>query len=560
MRKLTFISAILVVSALLILPSFSVLAEDDEGVPWFGLLPYLLTGGPPTGEPKAVFSVDPTSGQVPLTVDFNASSSADPDGTIESYEWDFDDGNSRTGEQVTHTYNSAGNYTPELMVTDDDRKTDSYSNFTISVTSTNELLNASFTADPTSGEVPLEVFFDASNSSDPDGSIDSYTWDFDDGSTGTGETVNHTFDSSGDYTVELYVTDDDGATDSTTTQIEVTSPSPTEIPTDMYVDVNNGSDESGDGSQNNPYKTITKAVSMADISSTHNNIYLESGVYTSSSGENFPLTLDKIDLIGNPDYPSQVEVSGKITVSNGEVIGIHFYQTLTADEDALIQKNRFTGIGNQAVYIFDTSTIKDNTFENNGTAIRGYVLIDNGPVEISNNTFVENNGYAITGEFEVKDVLIDSNQIEASGSGIDICLSSRENYEAVIRNNDISVEYHSIELSLHHEGEVLIEENDASGREILIRGGSSATIDMGGGSLGSSGNNVFKQTESSGYYGDYYLVSHELPAYSGTIYAKNNTWKDSSGNEIQPPDVLKGPADTGHFYIENKGNKIIFSE
>lgn len=228
MKKLGRITLILVLG-LSVIPSG--LANADEGIPWFGLIPYLLTGGPPSGEPKAVFSADPTSGQVPLTVDFDAYSSTDPDGSIESYEWDFDDGDSDTGEQITHTYDSAGDYTPELTVTDDDGKTDSYSDLTISVSSS-QSLTASFTASPNSGEAPLDVSFDASDSNDPDGNIDSYIWDFGDGSTGTGEIITHTYSSSGTYTVELTITDNDQSKDQKAKIITVnapTSPSTSEI-------------------------------------------------------------------------------------------------------------------------------------------------------------------------------------------------------------------------------------------------------------------------------------------------------------------------------------------
>ena len=75
---------------------------------------------------------------------------------------------------------------------------------------------ASFTAIPTSGVAPLEVYFNASGSYDPDGNIISYEWDFKDGDTGSGEIVNHTFSSIGSYNVRLNVTDNEGATDSTT--------------------------------------------------------------------------------------------------------------------------------------------------------------------------------------------------------------------------------------------------------------------------------------------------------------------------------------------------------
>jgi chitodextrinase len=55
-----------------------------------------------------------------------------------------------------------------------------------------------------------EVAFDGSASSDADGAIARYEWDFGDGSTGTGATPTHTYDKSGVYRVTLTVTDDSG--------------------------------------------------------------------------------------------------------------------------------------------------------------------------------------------------------------------------------------------------------------------------------------------------------------------------------------------------------------
>ena len=85
----------------------------------------------------------------------------------------------------------------------------------------NQAPNASFTASPLEGQAPLEVSFDASGSSDSDGSVNTFAWDFGDGSTGDGETAVHTFDAAGEYTVTLTVTDDDGATDEVTDTITV---------------------------------------------------------------------------------------------------------------------------------------------------------------------------------------------------------------------------------------------------------------------------------------------------------------------------------------------------
>ena len=77
------------------------------------------------------------------------------------------------------------------------------------------------------------VTFDGSGSSDPDGTIVSYEWDFGDEVTGTGETTTHAYSSPDTYTVTLIVTDDDGATDTDTVIVTVTAASPTNT---MHVD------------------------------------------------------------------------------------------------------------------------------------------------------------------------------------------------------------------------------------------------------------------------------------------------------------------------------------
>ncbi len=78
------------------------------------------------------------------------------------------------------------------------------------------------TADFSHDCTDLTCEFDASASSDPDGTITSYDWDFGDGDTGTGETTSHTYDAGGTYTVTLTVEDDDGATDTASDEVDVT--------------------------------------------------------------------------------------------------------------------------------------------------------------------------------------------------------------------------------------------------------------------------------------------------------------------------------------------------
>ncbi|MGB1250575.1 MAG: PKD domain-containing protein [Candidatus Promineifilaceae bacterium] len=78
---------------------------------------------------------------------------------------------------------------------------------------------ADLVADNETGTVPLTVNFDATGSSDADGSIVTYDWTFGDGSVATGATVSYTYFNAGVFDVELTVTDDDGRTDTATTLI-----------------------------------------------------------------------------------------------------------------------------------------------------------------------------------------------------------------------------------------------------------------------------------------------------------------------------------------------------
>jgi PKD repeat protein len=100
--------------------------------------------------PTPSFTANPVSGFVPLTVDFDGSASTDPDGSIVSYEWDFDSDNvmDATGVATSYTYNTPGSYTASLTVTDD-QGADYKATATISVSS---LPGTQYTIQATAGQ------------------------------------------------------------------------------------------------------------------------------------------------------------------------------------------------------------------------------------------------------------------------------------------------------------------------------------------------------------------------------------------------------------------------
>jgi CSLREA domain-containing protein len=172
------------------------------------------------GQPPTASFAETANG---LSVSVDGSGSSDSDGTIVSYAWNFGDGAAGTGVTATHTYAAAGTYTITLTVTDDGGATGTVSRDVTVVASAPA--NVPPTAAFTSAVSGLAVSLNASGSSDADGSITSYVWDFGDGSGGAGNTTTHAYGAAGTYTVRLTVTDDGGATDSVTHDVTVAAAS-----------------------------------------------------------------------------------------------------------------------------------------------------------------------------------------------------------------------------------------------------------------------------------------------------------------------------------------------
>jgi PKD repeat protein len=154
------------------------------------------------------------TGSTDTAVLFDGTGSFDPDGTIVSYEWDFDgdgviDG---SGPSPSHIYADAGTYNVTLTVTDNMGATASdTTTATIDAANLPPVADAggSYTVSINDGG---SIAFDGSGSSDPDGTIVSWAWDFGDGTFGTGEMTSHTYAAPSTYLVTLTVTDNLGAT------------------------------------------------------------------------------------------------------------------------------------------------------------------------------------------------------------------------------------------------------------------------------------------------------------------------------------------------------------
>lgn len=163
--------------------------------------------------PTAVISSTSASGEAPLNVTFNGADSTTGNGSIISYDWDLGDGTKAIGTTASHIYSTAGTYHVTLLVTDEKGLTDTESTPIVVTEATviNEPPTASFSSTPTEGTTPLTILFDGSPSTDYDGIVVGYNWNFGDGTTGSGQTVQHTYTTAATYTVTLQVVDDLGA-------------------------------------------------------------------------------------------------------------------------------------------------------------------------------------------------------------------------------------------------------------------------------------------------------------------------------------------------------------
>ena len=144
----------------------------------------------------------------PLTVVFDGMGTVDADGDAMDYYWDFGDGKNGSGERVSHKYSAPGEYNASLIVTDNSGQVgnSTIKRFLVII----NMPPIATAGDDIIGSPRQKLTFDASRSTDPDGSISRYKWDLGDGKRKEGMTITHSYRRAGHYTVTLRVEDDSG--------------------------------------------------------------------------------------------------------------------------------------------------------------------------------------------------------------------------------------------------------------------------------------------------------------------------------------------------------------
>jgi PKD repeat protein len=234
--------------------------------------------------PTATF----TSSTSDLTVSADGSGSSDSDGTVASYDWNWGDGSADdSGATPTHTYAHSGTYTVTLTVTDNAGGTGT------STAQVQPSHNNPPTASFTNTAAGLNASFDGSGSSDSDGTIASYAWDFGDGSQASGISPNHTYNATGDYTVSLTVKDDGGATDTDTQTVHVTDANPTAAFTSTTNQLTVSAD--GSGSSDSDGTVASYDWNWGDGSADDSGV---SPSHTFAASGTYPVTLTVTDNAG----------------------------------------------------------------------------------------------------------------------------------------------------------------------------------------------------------------------------------------------------------------------
>ena len=162
-----------------------------------------------------------SSGQEAQARTFEADTS-DVEADTVSVTWDFGDGETGSGDEVTYAWTDDGTYTVTVTASDEDGG-ETTETFNISISNRAPTLQVSASA--TSGDEGDSFAFSAVTSDVTDDTV-SVTWDFGDGQTANGLAVTHTFTDDGTFVVEVIASDEDGGVTSEKVYLDIANVAP----------------------------------------------------------------------------------------------------------------------------------------------------------------------------------------------------------------------------------------------------------------------------------------------------------------------------------------------
>ncbi|MFW6040953.1 MAG: PKD domain-containing protein [Thermoplasmatota archaeon] len=190
------------------------IVEDRYGVNNFTTKDINVINIPPTAE----FIFEPEEPTILDEVIFE-DLSTDEDGDLLNWSWNIEGESFFNKKRIIYNFEKTGKYNVTLTVTDNHGASDSYTEY-ISVK--NIPPNANFTFSPEEGSVDENIIFE-DLSTDQDGEIVNWTWDFGDGTKVYGKNPVHTYDEPGEYEVTLTITDNEGDTSTHIKRININS-------------------------------------------------------------------------------------------------------------------------------------------------------------------------------------------------------------------------------------------------------------------------------------------------------------------------------------------------
>lgn len=234
-------------------------------------------------------------------------------------------------------------------------------------------------------------------------------------------------------------------------QIANDAPAPSQL-SRLYVNPNSGDDQSGNGTEATPFKTITQALRVAQPNTV---ITLTPGTYSRETGEVFPLKLKPgITLQGNPSTKgrnivirggggflsrtfagqdvtitgaNQATITG-VTITNPNPRG---YGLWIESNSPVVENNTFTGNSHDGISVAGTCTslIRNNDFYKNGG--NGITIYGTAKPEVRENLF-QNTGFGISVGHNAAPLLI-GNRVSGNKDGVVV----ETNAQPVLRNNVI---------------------------------------------------------------------------------------------------------------------------